>query len=455
MKNKSIFKTFLLILLVTVGLTWIIPGTITSQETGEMVLGTVNPEGLLGIFGSFDIVGQYFFQNILLVLIIGMFYGVINKTGAYKELVEETAKKFKKNKSLFVVFSVLFFTLIPALTNLYFLMFLFVPFFMNVLREMGYTKNVMLLTTVGSILVGFSSQLMNGLFVQAIQSTTNPYLWVKILFLVLSIALICVYVLVFSKDKEKEDYDSMLELEDRKKSKSSSKALKVIFIVLFVFFLLGFVNWNFAFFPKMHEAIMGVKLGKFDLFSSLFGNFNAFGSWWTGEFYTMLFLASILVSLIYKLTLDEIADGLASGIKKFVVPAMMVGMMVLVTIFTINSGFVGTILKFIVSSGNAALIALGSIIGIPFIADPNYVANYSMPMVLSSIKSANADQIALITQIMYGLTMLLAPTSAIMVAGMAYLEKDYKTWFKYVWKLAVALFALAFIVIILANLINF
>jgi uncharacterized ion transporter superfamily protein YfcC len=77
-----------------------------------------------------------------------------------------------------------------------------------------------------------------------------------------------------------------------------------------------------------------------------------------------------------------------------------------------------------------------------------------MPMVLSAITEPNAEQVAFITQVTYGITMLLAPTSAIMVAGMAYLEKDYKSWFKYVWKLVAALIALAFIAIVVTTLIK-
>lgn len=455
MKNKKLLKTLLLILVVVVGLTWLLPGTTNNQETGKLVLDTVKPEGLLGVFGSLDIVGQYFFQNILIILVIGMFYGVINKTGAYKELVEDIANKFKKNKEIFLILSFVFFILIPALTNIYFLMFLFVPFFMNVLKEMGYSKNVMLLSTVGAILIGYSSQLMNSIFLKTISATDNPYIWVKLAFLVIASTLTVLFTLKFP-DKEKDKEDSMLELEKRtgKKAKNNSKPLMIVLIVLVVLFFLGFVTWNFAFFDKMHEAIMGVKIGQYTIFANLFGKFNAFGKWWTGELYTMLALAAVLVGFLYRLSFDEFVDGLVEGVKKFIVPAVLVGMMVLITIFTINSGFVGTILNFIVSSGNAALVTLGTMIGIPFIADPNYVSNYSMPLVLSAIAGPNNQQIAFITQLTYGITMLVAPTSAIMVVGMAYLEKDYKSWFKYVWKLVAVLVALVFIAVVITSLIK-
>ena len=101
MKNKKLVKSLMLILLIVIGLTWLIPGTITNQETGALELSLLKPQGLLSVFGSFDISAQYFFQNSLIVLFVGIFYGVINKTGAYKELIEKIASKLKKKKELF------------------------------------------------------------------------------------------------------------------------------------------------------------------------------------------------------------------------------------------------------------------------------------------------------------------------------------------------------------------
>ncbi|NLV90368.1 MAG: hypothetical protein GX032_02745 [Tenericutes bacterium] len=454
MKNKKLVKSLMLILLIVIGLTWLIPGTITNQETGALELSLLKPQGLLSVFGSFDISAQYFFQNSLIVLFVGIFYGVINKTGAYKELIEKIASKLKKKKELFLVLTIIFFILFTALTNVYFLMFLFVPFFMSILREMGYNKNVLLLSTVGSVLIGFSSQIMNSMFVKTVAAEGNPYLWVKIGVLLIYMALTVLYALKFSKEKEKEEEFFELSKRTGKNINTKPFMLKIVLIVFFIFFLLGFVPWNLPFLSTMHTSIMNLKIGQFAIFGNIFGTFNQFGSWWTSELYTIIISTIILLAFLYKLSFDEFIDGVVEGIKKFMVPAFLVGLMTLVTIFAINSGFVGTILKFIVSSGNAALIALGNMITNPIIADPFYISNYSMTMVLSAINSPNPQQIAYITQVMYGAVMLLIPTSSIMIAGLAFTEKDYKSWFKYIWKFALVLIALAFIAIIITTLIK-
>lgn len=455
MKNKKLFKTLLLILLVVVAFTWVIPGTSISQS-GALELEGTNPEGLLGIFGSFDIVSSYFFQNMLLVLFVGMFYGVINKTGAYKEMVDKVVKGFKKKEEVFLILSILFFILFPALTNIYFFMFLFVPFFMHVLKELGYKKNLMLLATVGSVLIGLSGEISSKVFANAIQTAENPYVWVKVGFLVLASVLTVLYALKFKDTKEKDEDDDMLEMEKRpgRKIDSPSKKLTIVLIVMFVFFLLGFVPWGFKFLTDMNTSIMGVTIGKLAIFKAIFGGFNPFGAWFTAEFYTLLALTVLVVSILYRLTLDEIVDGLVDGIKAFIVPALLVGLMSLVTIFTLNSGFIATVLNLIVSTGNAALVALGSLISAPFVADHGYIANYGLRVALVAIKDPNTLQVAFISQITYGVVMLVVPTSAILVAGLGYTQKDYKSWVKFIWKLAVMLLILVFIAVIISTLIK-
>lgn len=454
MKNKKLLKTFLIILLVIVAFTWLIPGTQLGQS-GTLEFEGINPEGILGIFGSFDIIASYFFQNMLMVLFVGVFYGVINKTGAYKELIEKIAKSFKKKEYIFLILSILFFILLPALANLYFLMFLFVPFFMHILKELGYKNNVSLLATVGSILIGLSGAISSKLFANTIQATTNPYVWIKVGFLVLSSALTVLYALKFKSQKEKDEEDGMLELEKRtgKKVNTNSKKLSIVLVVMFVFFLLGFIPWGSSFFVSMQNAIMEVTIGKFQIFKALFGSFNPFGSWFTSEFYALLLLSAILISMLYKLSFDDFVDGAIDGIKKFIVPAVLVAVMSLVTIFTLNSGFMATIIKFIVSTGNAALVALGTFVSAPFAADPGYIAGYNLKAVIASISDPNLQHMALITQLTNGVAMLLLPTSSILVAGLVYTEKDYKSWIKYIWKLAVMLLILVFLAVIISTLI--
>ena len=85
MNKKKLFNTILITLLIFVGLTWII-------KTGSYTEGTYT-EGSLEPLGIFDIfyiplqAFQTYVQYGLYLLVVGGFYGILKKTGAYKTLI--------------------------------------------------------------------------------------------------------------------------------------------------------------------------------------------------------------------------------------------------------------------------------------------------------------------------------------------------------------------------------
>jgi uncharacterized ion transporter superfamily protein YfcC len=50
---------------------------------------------------------------------------------------------------------------------------------------------------------------------------------------------------------------------------------------------------------------------------------------------------------------------------------------------------------------------------------------------------------------MYGLTMLVAPTSLVLLATLSYLKITYKEWWKAIWKLALELFVILLVIFII------
>jgi hypothetical protein len=126
----------------------------------------------------------------------------------------------------------------------------------------------------------------------------------------------------------------------------------------------------------------------------------------------------------------------------------------IIIILVFNSGFLTTIFDLIASSGNVVLVTLSSIIGVPLVFDPNYIAQYDIGMISQIIgEKADVGMIALVTQLTSGITLLVAPTCAILIAGLMYLEENYVTWLKYIWKLAAILMIAVFIAITIASLI--
>ena len=179
------------------------------------------------------------------------------------------------------------------------------------------------------------------------------------------------------------------------------------------------------------------------LFAKLFGTFNAFGSWTINEVMLVLFVAAIFLILVYKVKFDDVIEGAITGIRKAVVPTFVVIMIYTLLVLATYHPFQLEIYKFILGwtkSFNMFTTSLVSILASVFNADPLYTANSFVPYFASVIQdSAVYPKVAVIVQSMYGLTMLIAPTSVVLMTALSYLHISLKDWFKAIWKLLVVL----------------
>ena len=167
MRNKNVLKVFGIMFLLTFVLTWVIPAT-TIQSSG-LVTGVTEPTGIADIFTSIDVILVYFAKPAILMLFIGMFYGVVNKSGALKALVDEIVSIFKKHSTIFLGITILFYAVTTAFTGIYFPMFMFIPLSIAVLLGLKYNKVQALLATVGSTIIGLTGEISN----YVIKSMTN------------------------------------------------------------------------------------------------------------------------------------------------------------------------------------------------------------------------------------------------------------------------------------------
>ena len=72
-------------------------------------------------------------------------------------------------------------------------------------------------------------------------------------------------------------------------------------------------------------------------------------------------------------------------------------------------------------------------------------------LMTSTVMTGNMGIIALVWQTMYGLVMLITPTSVVLLATLAYTDVSYTKWIKAIWKLFLELFAMILIVLLIFN----
>lgn len=452
MKNKSVLKAMGIILGITFLLTWIIPST-TVTNSG-LTLGSIAGTGFADIFSTIEILLIYFAKPAVFILFVGMLYQVASKTGALKSLVKNITKIFKKEPYILLIATVLFYSVTTAMTGIYIPMFMFIPLSIAILIELKYNKLEAILATAGASTIGLIGELSNSIIKSMIGAEENTFIWIKLGVLVV-LAVLTILFILFVKNKNvksTKEENIAFELVDSKKQ-SKGISLFVVIVLLFIVFVLGLTPWNSnvtTMFNDAYTAIKNVKIGNFAIISSILGVFEIFGSWTYTSLYPTIALAIIVLAVSNKLSVKDTFEACVDGAKRVSGLAVVALLLNIVTIFALNSGFVGTLINLIAKGGNVALVTLSTLVAAPFFTDMNYVAQYVLSILNTAI--GNADMLptyGYILQVINGLVLLIVPSSILLMITLGYTEEKYSSWAKYIWKLLLAIFVAVLISIVL------
>ena len=94
MKKHNLIKVVAITILVFVLLSWIFP-TASYSSTQGLVEAERVQVGFYELFSYPSLAMSYFGYIFVFVLMIGAFYEILSKTGAYRELVDRLVKQFK------------------------------------------------------------------------------------------------------------------------------------------------------------------------------------------------------------------------------------------------------------------------------------------------------------------------------------------------------------------------
>lgn len=465
MKKTGLFKIIMFTLLGILVLTWIVPaGYFTDgslSNLGYNRLGFFDFFQLL--FGTFEF--AYFIQIFILLISIGALYGVLVKTGKYGALIEKIASKLKGKEQVFLIAAAF---LIAALTSVFdygLLLFIFIPAIISIILAMGYDKITACLTTFGAILIGTIGTTLGYNVISAINEQINgtltTALWYKIGMFVLCFAVLAIYLAKTKKakktDKENATKNDMFAGE-KISNKYSVAPIIVIFSILFVLLIMGCTSWNSTFgisaFADFNTKLLEFDIKGFTIFKNLLGNVNALGEWYYAEMSIMCLIAALILGRFYRMKHSDMFSYMAQGAKNMLAPALMIVLTYAVIFFAGNTMFFPTIADFILkatSKFNIFFSTIVMILGSALHVDILYVASYVIPQIAA--QDVNTTVIAVLIQGIYGITMFVAPTSAMLVLGLTYLNIPYKEWIKKTWKLVLVLFAIVMLAIILAALI--
>ena len=467
-------KVLLISILAFALLSWILPAAYYSNgyvEQGRTQMG------LFDLFNYLTASITYFGYIAVYVLVVGGLYGVLNKIGAYRVMLDKMAKGFKGGEKFVLVFIIVLLTVLTSVCGLQLGLIVFIPMLISLLLLMGFDKTTTALAIVGSLLIGIAGSTCGYANTSVIVSTlgTNlfSHLIFKIIILVFGTGLLILNTLLYvykcEKSKKKTTKAAkvkkeVLKKEDEKfvpdkvsaRKKVTLWPLIVMFSLMFCLLIVAFTSWagiaKIKVFEDVTKAVTEFKLFGFPLFGKVLGGVNAFGVWTVAEMVTVTVIATLLLSFIYKVKFDEMIEGFIAGVKKAAMPALVVVLAYTCLVIAAYHPFQLAVYKAVLdmTSGFSVIISgsLTAVFAGIINVDPAYTFQSVLPYFASVVDKSDYSLAALIFQSVYGVVMLLAPTSAILMGVLSYLEIPYKKWLKNSWLLICELLLLVLLVFI-------
>ena len=260
---------------------------------------------------------------------------------------------------------------------------------------------------------------------------------------------------------EKADKDGQISVTSERRS----NVLFGVSLVLFVLFVLAtIIPWEslftkFTAFSDFNTTLSKIKIGNYAVFSNIIGApvsvdattgsssgvINAIGSWTMTDVAILLFVLAGVIALCSKIKFNDFVETVTGGIKK-VLPVAITAMLIsIVLVIMVTSGVNVTITNWIVSWAkgfNIATISLASMVGSVLTSDFHYF--------VSAVTNSDLyGVLGLIMQSLFNLMMIIAPTSVGLIIGLYYLDIPFGKWFKYIWKVLLALFVIVIVAAII------
>ncbi len=468
MKKNTMFKIIAIMAMVAFVLSWIIPA---SSASGSSItsLGPIRVS-LYNIIEYPYLALQFFLQPLLFILAVGGLYGILSETGKYRNKLEKIAKSMKGKETLFLVLTAFVLAALSSVFGLNLMLFIFIPALIGIILLMGYNKITAFLTTFISPLIGVIGSTyglyITGYINQIVGTSFETEIVAKVALFVISFVIFTAFLIKYAnktrnKDQVNEEELTLL-LGEKKQSKKASWPLFVVMGLLFVLLILGYTDWQSVFgttfFTDLHSTLtVDFTIGDHAILGYLFDGLTNFGKWYYSEMIVMIIIASIILSFVYGLKIDNGLKAFGKGVVSLLKPAFIVIFAYVMVLVSAYHPYIVTITDWIVTlisktSGvfgqiiYIIMISLNTILSSVFNVEMLYIAQSTLPY-LSSVYSETANSLAIITQSIYGLTSFVAPTSTMMLLGLTYLGISYKEWLKTSWKLVLELLAVIIVII--------
>ena len=460
-ENKNwLLKGIGIVLLVSILLTWVTP-------IGEFTSGTFTKSEFsrVGLFdlSNYSLLGFYYFTAIFgFLFALAGFSKFLNSLKAFKKLTSNIAKRLEKFPFLFVVISMVFYTILTSITKETIVMFLFVPVTVAIMSEMKQTKIATFTASIGGILLGTLASTCNGNVTAIIKSVFNvtkfnPEMIATIAVMIIGGVLLSILTLFASKKKDEELIVNELEEEFKasETKKVSTLPLTIIGVITSLLTILAFIDWSGTFgvslFSDLATKITESTIGGVTVFKFIFGqNSIAFGEWTLFTLCGLIAIVTVILAIVYKVKLSDVVDQYIEGFKAYAKPIFIVFVLYTILITSVSFPTLGIVYNWIIDvfGDNAFTWTIISMIAGVFNITYEYLLGPLSGLFLNVGKETQ-EVVALATQFGYGLGQFVAPTSISLALGLTLLNIDYKKYLKFIWKFFAAMTVISILVLVI------
>jgi len=377
------------------------------------------PEGI--VYGA-DIV--------VLILIIGGAFVVVDKTGAFNEGLTVLVHRYQHNQSRVMILVGIVFTTVGALNNTFEEIIALVPFLVIMADRIGYSKIAAIAISAGSAIIGAAFSPINPFAVLLAQKIAEVEPFSGTLFRVIVLIFITTFWIYWVLKMGKSEIHVPNNVDEKTTSLSlRSSIILSLIIITFGLMVYGILNWDWDY-NQMSAAflVMGITCG---LIGKL--GINGTSRAYAGGFQEMAF-AAVVVGLARSLFLileegkiiDTIVYNLFNPLQDLPLMVSAVGMTISQSLLHIPVPS---------NSGQAVL---------------------TMPLLTPLADLIGMSRQVMILSYQYGAAMMdfLTPTNGALLAMLTAAKISFKDWFLFAWRPYLIIMGLALVAIFVAIIVG-
>ncbi len=389
----------------------VVQGSYTRVESQPVSIGEMFLSVPQGIIAAADVV--------VLILIIGGAFYVVDKTGAFQSGLEALIHRFRDSKSYLLALVGILFATAGALNGLQEEIVAMVPVLMILSKKIGYTKVAVIALCLGAALIGGSFGPANPFSVIIAQNIAELPIFsgglYRMAFLILALAFWIIYILRTGKEKEYNP-DSIQEIPGKM---SSSHTIILLMVGLtFAVMIFGLTNWK----------------------------------WDYNEMSAIFFALGLSAGIIGNLGLNGTAKAYSEGFSEMVFAGIIVGLARSIYLVLQEGQIIDTIIAALFNPLEGLPLGLSAfgmmvaqaILHIP-VPSTSGQAVLTMPLLspIADLIGMSRQVVVLAYQYGAGIMDLVTPSNGGLMAILAAAGISYKEWIMFAWKPVLILFGIA------------